>query len=606
VKPVALLNQRTCIKNDFCHFILVFTIRKMSAFGTKKLGGDVGVQLTFPTVFEDTFAAFQPRNIAYANSVRPAPKVLPAGDDLQALYHEQKRIDAHRRALNAVRDTAASHYRANHGHAGYYGLPPVMLSQRRFANPSNGSGGIGGDIYPARRDASDAPFHCVRGGMVGGVLRTAEGQRYGVAKLRDRIRQLNNIDQAESAFKALSVAEQAAEPVVIEERVTQGFQAPSGLTIDLLGLLNAIDDSIEVFKGQDIDRLAGKQGTEFIKTLLRYGAIANREELEALFEQLEFIVDSLIPHWLGAASEKLEDEQSEEDVYSAYPFFRRLALDLTKAFLYVKAMLSTVNLSAAERKKASQASQKTLGIGTSKIGVEVKSFFDRYENDFDNVVDENETDEDENETDEEFEELADAFRGAPPRRGRGRPRGGARPLASRATVPSRPTGMSDRFTPNAPTREDTLAREYGMKNARFDRDVRQAFGDRSGAYLGDPFHGSTPAEMARNGMRKTQVESVRLPVGEAPQAAPTMPDIPAKPVAEAAAKEGMGKRKGRGRKPKFPTKSAVSLTRAMLPKDREGFVALAEELRGKGHPIRVNKNSSLKNIRANFIRKFKL
>jgi hypothetical protein len=218
------------MKNDFPFFILVLTIRKMAGYGTKKPGGDVGVQLTFPTVFEDTFAALEPGNIAYANAARPAPKFLPAGDDLQALYHEQKRIDAHRRALNAVRDTAASHYRANHGHAGYYGLPPVILSQRRFANPSNGSGGIGGDLYPARRDASDAPFHCVRGGMVGGVLRSAQGQRYGVSKLRDRIRQLNNIDQAETAFKTLSVAEQSAAPVLMEERVTQGFEAPTGLT----------------------------------------------------------------------------------------------------------------------------------------------------------------------------------------------------------------------------------------------------------------------------------------------------------------------------------------------------------------------------------------
>jgi hypothetical protein len=44
----------------------------------------------------------------------------------------------------------------------------------------------------------------------------------------------------------------------------------------------------------------------------------------------------------------------------------------------------------------------------------------------------------------------------------------------------------------------------------------------------------------------------------------------------------------------------------MLPKDRDGYVALAAELRGKGHDIRVNSGSQLKSIRANFIKKLGL
>jgi hypothetical protein len=52
--------------------------------------------------------------------------------------------------------------------------------------------------------------------------------------------------------------------------------------------------------------------------------------------------------------------------------------------------------------------------------------------------------------------------------------------------------------------------------------------------------------------------------------------------------------------------SASGMSRAALPKDREGFVALAEKLRSQGHSIRVNKNSKLASIRANFIRKLGL
>ena len=48
------------------------------------------------------------------------------------------------------------------------------------------------------------------------------------------------------------------------------------------------------------------------------------------------------------------------------------------------------------------------------------------------------------------------------------------------------------------------------------------------------------------------------------------------------------------------------LTRATLPKSREEYETLAETLRGQGHKIRINKNSTIANIRKNFIKKFSL
>jgi hypothetical protein len=53
-------------------------------------------------------------------------------------------------------------------------------------------------------------------------------------------------------------------------------------------------------------------------------------------------------------------------------------------------------------------------------------------------------------------------------------------------------------------------------------------------------------------------------------------------------------------------KGAHGLTRATLPTDREGFVALSQKLKGMGHYIRVNSGSQLKSIRANFIKKLGL
>jgi hypothetical protein len=52
--------------------------------------------------------------------------------------------------------------------------------------------------------------------------------------------------------------------------------------------------------------------------------------------------------------------------------------------------------------------------------------------------------------------------------------------------------------------------------------------------------------------------------------------------------------------------SILGLTRKNLPKTREGYVELADKLKGSGHTIRVNSGSNLKNIRANFIRRLGL
>jgi len=49
-----------------------------------------------------------------------------------------------------------------------------------------------------------------------------------------------------------------------------------------------------------------------------------------------------------------------------------------------------------------------------------------------------------------------------------------------------------------------------------------------------------------------------------------------------------------------------NVTKETLPSDRDGYVKLAETLRGQGHKIRVNSGSQLKSIRANFIKKLGL
>ena len=62
---------------------------QMAAIATKKAGGDVATQLTFPAVYQSVYAS-QHRPLQYAPSA-PGPLVVPtAGDDFQSHYHAQK------------------------------------------------------------------------------------------------------------------------------------------------------------------------------------------------------------------------------------------------------------------------------------------------------------------------------------------------------------------------------------------------------------------------------------------------------------------------------------------------------------------------------------
>ena len=158
----------------------------MSAFGTKKYGGDVAVQLTFPEVFSAAVAVTDPNPYDYM--LRPAQQFYhpEAANDLQQDYHAEKKAAADRSVATRVSSREYSKWLLNHNTYGYTQPRPV-LGQRIFANPSNGNTV---DIYPARRTMAagnthtgDSPIKCSSTGLQGGIVRTAEGQRY-VMKLR--------------------------------------------------------------------------------------------------------------------------------------------------------------------------------------------------------------------------------------------------------------------------------------------------------------------------------------------------------------------------------------------------------------------------------------
>ena len=94
----------------------------MSAFGTKKPGGDMGIQLTFPAVFSEV-ASRGHLNSAYYPEPASRPMILPRDNDLQGNYHQQKMEDAHRMAMARVQASALAEQRYLNSHAGYYGMP---------------------------------------------------------------------------------------------------------------------------------------------------------------------------------------------------------------------------------------------------------------------------------------------------------------------------------------------------------------------------------------------------------------------------------------------------------------------------------------------------
>jgi hypothetical protein len=265
----------------------------MAAVTTKKPGGDVAVELTFPAVFQEVYADSD-EALKFAPSFPLAPMPFLEAQDLQGAYHEQKRKDAHHmvRAALIADKTAESKMLASH--ANYFGMPAPVLSQRKYANPSYGN--INSGIDSARRTAPDstAPFHCVTEGvagsgegcgscyetqMRGGVLRTKEGQQWGAEKLQARVKQLDAIDAA-AMTDSLDTGEGIEYPDVAAEF------APKA-KLDLLAALDQVENALLGADFGNVVRFAVSDFSTVIKLSVRFATVANREELEAAIAKLD-------------------------------------------------------------------------------------------------------------------------------------------------------------------------------------------------------------------------------------------------------------------------------------------------------------------------------
>jgi hypothetical protein len=302
----------------------------MSAVCTKKPGADYGVQLTYPTVFAEQYLKDGTKNEYYPEHI---PRIeLQHSNTLQGDYHRQKMEDAHRMVLAKVKSRHSMNYKAEHGPHGYYNHEKPVLGQRKYANPSNGNQA---DIYSNRPIQWEVDWGQK---MEGGVLYTAQAQKWGRDKLYDRIRQLDNITSAKEAFhtnepfQEVQKAQETLDKVKIE------------IAGHLQGLLGAVADG-------ELNNFAFNDLVKLQKILFRWASTANEEELEEVLDTLTYIETDLRGIKAEAQTRGIDKEDYDDIVY-------RVVVKLVK---YLKRMIGTVNRPVSERKSVSSNLLKTLG-----------------------------------------------------------------------------------------------------------------------------------------------------------------------------------------------------------------------------------------------------
>jgi hypothetical protein len=327
----------------------------MSAFGTKKPGSDAEIQLGFPEVFAANYAA-SGMDLREMPEPHGMPMVMPVGNDIQDQYHAQKMRDAHYMAGAKVQSTTAMNRRAEAAHCGYFGMPKPLLTQRHFANPSNGNQS---DIYPGRRDQG-GPFNCVSasggGSLHGGVLRTAQGQRFGKQNLLNRIGQFDAIKAAkEQLLMGMPIGDVNGEPT--RQSGDELLETPTGELIDLDLAIQAISDAME--SGiENINRFVLTDFGAAIRMLLRVAPTASKAELDQLNAKLGVIAKQYVPGIRADIDNQRELPTPSNNTAMA----ESLCFLVTKVYQYVHRMLGAVNRPTKERIILSKALVKDLGL----------------------------------------------------------------------------------------------------------------------------------------------------------------------------------------------------------------------------------------------------
>ena len=352
----------------------------MAAIATRKPGAEAAVQLTFPAVYQSVYAS-QHRPLQYAPST-PGPLVRPmAGDDFQAHYHAQKKADADYMARAKVVSTQNSDRRMLLSHQNYFGMPAPQLAQREFANGSAGAY----ILNSARRDGGvNAPFQLIESGLTGGVLRTAEGQAYGKARLLARIDQLNRMDAEKAQF--LGVETGLAPSTGAPTQTMPTGAVSDNAKIELQLLLEAIIDALmgdtarNPGEKDELSRITFSDSVRALSLIIRVASSPDTdaetlEDVKAPVDQINQLLSGLTDPDRAEQSGERPSKESLERIITTAELFQRLNE-------YLDQMMGGINRSPRERVALSKNLVKSLGFTKftrimENTRVESKGFYEK-------------------------------------------------------------------------------------------------------------------------------------------------------------------------------------------------------------------------------------
>jgi hypothetical protein len=353
----------------------------MSAFGTAKMP-TTSLNTGFPAAFGYAYAQYGEPETFYPEGALPSVDNT-VGHDFQAMWHQQKMRDAHYMAGAKVRSTHAMNARAFSSAHGYFGMPPPVLGQRKFANPSFGAYPSGNS---ARMDQPGAPWHIMEGtsgmgiGMgsnghlEGGVLRTSAGQRHGRATLLARIAQLNAISAAKMNFQSQGAPIQL--PGTPFAGAAPSIDAMLGATplVELAQILQNIKENLYL---SEPDQPGRDSIGDFGKLFPLIVRMATANPPSDIANVLGFIEGSsgedgiiqLLRHKIDTMEEAGFDADNDQ---KARAFFQRSLVQSEwwgRVVEYLKKMIEIAESPAKNRQAASNAYVKSLGFG--KLGRDI-------------------------------------------------------------------------------------------------------------------------------------------------------------------------------------------------------------------------------------------
>jgi hypothetical protein len=310
----------------------------MSGFGTKKPGGDLGVQLTFPGVFSRAYKQLK-LGERYAPSLIAPAKQEYVGADFQAMEHQRRRDEAHHMVRAAVYATQESRRRAFSSHCGYYGLPEPVLTQR--VRGSNFGVGVGGGMgYPS-------PFAgAVGAGLEGGVIGSREGRVYVKDALSRRKAQLDAIDANELEGPTIQAQ--------VEARAPNDFSELS--KIELISYLDQLQAQIV----ENNIQLSPDTFRKFLSLLVRFAVVADERELEQITVKVADVQNDL------ESEEEMEEDGSQNPsaARSKLQQYKELLFGyFEKVYAYLAQMFRGLSMSPQDRKTLSKSLLKSLKFG---------------------------------------------------------------------------------------------------------------------------------------------------------------------------------------------------------------------------------------------------